>query len=81
VSDNRLESPSFAVAATNAQISFKHRWNTETGYDGGVLEISIGGGAFADIVTAGGSFAAGAHKIEARGTPDYSRGSVRNLRR
>ena len=61
VSDNRLESPRFAVAATNAQISFKHRWNTETGYDGGVLEISIGGGAFADIVTAGGSFVTGGY--------------------
>lgn len=61
VSDNRLESPSFAVASAAAQISFRHRWATESGFDGGVLEISINGGAFADIVTAGGSFAAGGY--------------------
>ena len=33
----------------------------ENGFDGGVLEISINGGAYQDIITAGGSFAAGGY--------------------
>ncbi len=61
VSDNRLESPNFPVSSASAQITFKHRWSTESGFDGGVLEIAINGGAFNDIVTAGGSFAAGGY--------------------
>jgi hypothetical protein len=36
---------------------FRHSYNLESGRDGGVLEISIAGGAFTDIITAGGSFA------------------------
>ena len=33
----------------------------ETGFDGGVLEISIGGGAFQDILAAGGTFGVGGY--------------------
>ena len=33
------------------------------GFDGGVLEISIGGGAFTDIITAGGSFVTGGYNL------------------
>ena len=65
VSENLLDSANIAIVSQTAQISFLHRWNMEadaTGfYDGGVLEISIGGGAFADILAAGGSFAAGGY--------------------
>jgi hypothetical protein len=60
-SDASLISPPLAIATTNAQVSFFHKYSTETGYDGGVLEISITNGAFADIVSAGGSFLAGAY--------------------
>ena len=35
--------------------------NTNDGYDGGVLEIKIGNGAFTDIITAGGSFVTGGY--------------------
>ena len=66
--DNSLTSPTIAVppapgTGTNpgVQLSFRNNFNTEGGFDGGVLEISINGGAFADIVTAGGSFVAGGY--------------------
>lgn len=51
-----LTSPSFAIATANATLEFTHKFNTESGWDGGVLEISIGGGAFTDIEAAGGVF-------------------------
>jgi hypothetical protein len=35
--------------------------NTQTGYDGGVLEIQIGTNAFTDILAAGGSFVTGGY--------------------
>ena len=37
-------------------MSFRHSYNTETNWDGGVLEISITGGPYRDIIAAGGSF-------------------------
>lgn len=51
-----LTSPSFAITSPSALVSFRHKYNTEPGWDGGLLEISIGGGAFQDVVTAGGVF-------------------------
>jgi hypothetical protein len=51
-----LTSPSTAITATAATVSFRNRYDTEAGWDGGALEISINGGAFADIITAGGRF-------------------------
>ncbi len=54
-----LTSPAIAVTVPAAALSFRHRYNTEPGFDGGVLDISIpsvNGGAFQDIVTAGGTF-------------------------
>ncbi len=46
------------AGATGASVTFRHRYNTESGFDGGVLEVSIGGNQapFADIVSAGGAF-------------------------
>ncbi len=58
ISDNLLTSPVFMVSGASAQVIFRHNYNTETTFDGGVLEISINGGAFTDILTAGGSFVA-----------------------
>ncbi|HMU32224.1 MAG TPA: M36 family metallopeptidase [Pyrinomonadaceae bacterium] len=51
-----LTSPSFAIATANSTLEFTHKFNTESGWDGGVLEISIGGGSFTDIEAAGGVF-------------------------
>jgi hypothetical protein len=51
-----LASPTIAVTSAAAVVSFRHRFDTEAGWDGGVIEISIGGGPFTDVVTAGGRF-------------------------
>lgn len=51
-----LTSPSMPITSQGATVSFRHRFATEAGWDGGVLEISIGAGAFQDIITAGGTF-------------------------
>lgn len=66
--DNRLDSPTIAVPSAPAvgtnprvQLTFKNSYNTEPGFDGGVLEISINGGAFQDILAAGGSFLEGGY--------------------
>ena len=56
ISDNLLCSPIIPVNSTNAQLTFRHSYDLESGYDGGVLEISINGGAFTDILSSGGSF-------------------------
>jgi hypothetical protein len=61
VSDNSLTSPAVSIASSSIQLWFRHRWNLETGYDGGRLEISVNGGAFTEIVAAGGSFASGGY--------------------
>jgi hypothetical protein len=65
VSDSSLETPAFNVVA-NGQLRFLHSFKLEvrddvTGYDGVVLEISIAGGPFADLVEAGGSFIGGGY--------------------
>lgn len=60
VHDVRLDSPTF-VGALNARLSFRNNYLTESGFDGGVLEISINAGAFVDILTAGGSFVSGGY--------------------
>ncbi len=56
-----LVSPVIAIASGSAQLIFRHYYNTEATWDGGVLEISIGGGGFTDILTAGGSFVTGGY--------------------
>ncbi len=65
VLDNRLDSPVFTYSA-GQQLSFRHLFDIEqntatVAYDGAVLEISINGGAFTDIVAAGGSFVSGGY--------------------
>jgi uncharacterized protein (TIGR02597 family) len=55
-SDNCLTSPLIHINSGSARLSFKHSFVLEPGWDGGVLEISIAGGAFTDIITAGGTF-------------------------
>ena len=51
-----LTSPAYAIQSGSATVSFRHRYNTEASWDGGVLEVSIDGGAYQDILVAGGSF-------------------------
>ncbi|MEO6252070.1 MAG: hypothetical protein ABIO79_02085, partial [Ferruginibacter sp.] len=61
ISDEYLDSRIFAVASAPSQLIFRNNYNLESTFDGMVLEISINGGAFTDIITAGGSFVAGGY--------------------
>jgi Putative Ig domain len=63
---NELLSPPIALPAGSSQLVFRNNYDLEqgpgtTGYDGGVLEIKIGTNAFADILTAGGTFVSGGY--------------------
>lgn len=64
---NEVITPSFAVETNNAEISFRNWYELETTflrnrlYDGSVLEIKIGGGAWQDILAAGGVFLSGGY--------------------
>jgi len=60
VSDMTLDSPAFTPAA-NQTVTFRHAYNLERTFDGAVLEISIDGGEFSDIVSAGGHFLTGGY--------------------
>jgi uncharacterized repeat protein (TIGR01451 family) len=61
VSDKHLDSPTIAVPGVGAQLTFRSSYGLESTFDGGVLEISIAGAAFQDIVAAGGSFVTGGY--------------------
>ncbi len=63
--DKSLQTPAFQVGS-NAQVTFHHKVilelrNDGNAADGVALEISISGGAFTDIIAAGGSFVSGAY--------------------
>jgi photosystem II stability/assembly factor-like uncharacterized protein len=66
--ESRLDSPVIPIpnapligASADVRLQFKTLYNTEPGFDGGILEISINGGAFQEIVAAGGSFIEGGY--------------------
>lgn len=65
VSDTSLTSPQFLLAATNRRLIFDQSFNLDFDgtqyFDGGVLEISVAGGGFQDIIAAGGSFVSGGY--------------------
>jgi hypothetical protein len=50
-----------SITSASAQLAFKNFYNTESTWDGTVLEIQIGSGAFQDILVAGGSFVSGGY--------------------
>ncbi|HEX5123376.1 MAG TPA: hypothetical protein VFV97_09010, partial [Rhodanobacteraceae bacterium] len=58
--DFTLDSPVFTPVARQT-VTFRHKINLERRNDGAVLEISINGGAFEDILDAGGSFVSGGY--------------------
>jgi hypothetical protein len=68
VLDNRFDTPAFTYTGA-AQVTFRQNFDLEqqdasTAFDCGVLEISnpnINGGAFTEIITAGGSFVTGGY--------------------
>jgi uncharacterized repeat protein (TIGR01451 family) len=69
-----LYGPSVSINSSKAQLTFRQNYGLESAttthhhgtietnfYDGGVLEIAIGGSAFSDIISAGGSFVTGGY--------------------
>jgi hypothetical protein len=76
---SELISPRIPIISPAAQLLFRQnfgldadRSRTNVAYDGGVLEIQIGSSAFADILSAGGSFIAGGYNRtinNSRGNP------------
>ena len=65
-SDRTLSPPLLTVSSALAQVSFRNFYNLESGFDGGVLEVSspnINGGAFTDVTdpAVGGSFVSGGY--------------------
>jgi hypothetical protein len=66
ISDKVMISPNLIISSGFALVSFRNSFNTEFGYDGGVLEISspnINAGAFTDVTDSevGGSFLSGGY--------------------
>lgn len=60
-STNRLTAPPFVLTTANQQMRFRHSYDHEYLYDGGVLEISTNGTTFTDFVSAGGTFISGGY--------------------
>jgi hypothetical protein len=58
ISDAALTSPPFLLMTTNSQLAFLHRYQTEAGFDGGVLEYSVNNGPYTDFIAGGGRFIA-----------------------
>lgn len=61
VADKVLSSPPFTLTAQASTLTFRQQYDMQCMYDGGVLEISIAGGSFQDILAAGGSFNSGGY--------------------
>lgn len=59
--DVRLVTPELLISG-DSHLTFFHKFRTEPGFDGGVLEVTTDGGTtWLDILDAGGAFAAGAY--------------------
>lgn len=79
---NEFLSPSIPVTSASARLSFKNMYNSESGWDGMLLQIQIGAGTFTDIITAGGSWVSGGYNrtmntgtgvpLPLRGAPAWS---------
>ena len=62
IGNTELVTPTIAIPRGQFhQVTFKNLYNMESGFDGMVLEISINGGAFSDIIAAGGTFVLGGY--------------------
>ncbi len=61
VGSSTVETGITTINAQAAKVKFKINYNTESGWDGTVLEIKIGAGAYQDIIAGGGTFIAGGY--------------------
>lgn len=62
-----LTTPAISVGAVPGKLGFSHFYDTETNWDGGVLEILIGAGSWQDILDAGGAFDSGGYNLALAG--------------
>jgi N-acetylneuraminic acid mutarotase len=69
---SEVTSPTIAVPGGVSSLSFRNLFNTEQDFDGLVLEISINGGAFSDIITAGGAFLSGGYNSHIGPDPGFN---------
>ncbi len=69
---SEVTSAPIAVPSGVSSVSFRNLFNTEADFDGLVLEISINGGAFSDIITAGGSFLSGGYNSHIGPDPGFN---------
>jgi len=63
ISDSALYSPRISIMTAQAQLSFRHSFDLQRSFDGGVLEIAIGAQPFTDILQAGGLFVANGYNL------------------
>ena len=61
VGNTELITSNFVVLPAGSQVTFRNLYNLSNGFDGEVLEISINGGPYQDIITAGGTFVTGGY--------------------
>jgi hypothetical protein len=71
VSDSTLTSPVIPISTATAQLTFRHSFDTEEEFDGGVLEIAYNNGPFNDIIDAGGTFVTGGYNLMISDDPQY----------
>jgi uncharacterized repeat protein (TIGR01451 family) len=60
-STNELVSPPIGITTLDSYLTFRHTFNTESNFDGGILEISIDDAPFSEWLVAGGQFIEGAY--------------------
>lgn len=58
---SEIQSPPIRLGGNSPKLIFRHAYSLESGFDGGVLEIKIGNGAYQDIRTPGGTFVSGGY--------------------
>ena len=63
-----LLSPVINVGENPGSLSFRHFYDTEAGYDGGVLEINVANGGWQDILDSGATFSSGGYNLALAGT-------------
>jgi PKD repeat protein len=51
-----LVSPVIAMPSGGAQLTFRHRYSLEYGFDGAVLDLKIGSGSFTNVASTGATF-------------------------
>ncbi len=61
VKDDRLVAGPFTLGGGTTTLSFDHHYGFESGYDGGVLEVSTNGTSWQDVTAVGGVFVAGGY--------------------